>query len=296
MLRGALHCHTTRSDGEKTPAELLHSYANYGYDFVAITDHNRYNFRNDAPETGLLVIPGVEVDGHIAGNLPVHVLHTVALGRAYEKGVTYEQDDTLPRIEVKDQYAFIPFVEELQKRRNLTMYCHPQWSSTPAREFENIPGNFALEIWNTGCALENDMDTNAAYWDELLAQGKRIFGVAVDDCHTAAHDNGGWVVARAEKNLDAVLDALQAGAFYSSCGPMIEDFYVDRGHVHVTCSPCESICFVYDRTPSFQAKGAGIREAGARLPGGIGYVRAVCKDRDGKRAWTNPIFLRDCVE
>ena len=51
MLKGGLHCHTTRSDGQNEPGELLRDYANKGYDFVAITDHRKYSFENFAPET-----------------------------------------------------------------------------------------------------------------------------------------------------------------------------------------------------------------------------------------------------
>lgn len=291
LLRGALHCHTTRSDGCKTPAETLKFYAGLGYDFAAITDHDCYNFRNDAPQTGMLVLPGVEIEGKLQGDLPYHVFHVLGIGRGYEKGVTYEQDQHITPGKVADQHAFIPYVRDLQGHGNLTVYCHPQWSATPAREFEAIPGNFAMEIWNTSCYVENDMDTNACYWDELLAQGKRIFGVATDDAHVDAHYNLGWVMVRARKEPGAVLDALRAGAFYSSCGPEIYDFYVDEGRAYICCSPCGSICFVYDRTPSYQAVGDGLREAGDRLPPGITYVRGVCKDSRERRAWTNPIFL-----
>ena len=291
LLRGALHCHTTRSDGRKTPAEMLKAYAGHGYDFAAITDHSCYNFRNDAPETGMLVLPGVEIEGQVLDHLPYHVFHVVGIGPAYAKGITYEQDEHIALVKVTDQYAFIPHVKDLHAHGNLTIYCHPEWSATPAREFEDIPGNFAMEIWNTSCAVDNDMDTNACYWDELLAQGKRIFGVATDDCHIDAHYNRGWVMVRARKELGAVLDALQAGAFYSSCGPEIMDFYVEEGCVHIRCSPCSSVCFVYDRTPSYQAVGDGLQGASDQLPPGIAYVRGVCKDSQGRRAWTNPIFL-----
>ena len=87
LLRGALHCHTTRSDGRREPAELLRSFAAKGYDFVALTDHDRYNYTNYAPETGLLVIPGMETEGNVRkaeGDRRVHTFHHVALGRAYE--------------------------------------------------------------------------------------------------------------------------------------------------------------------------------------------------------------------
>ncbi len=65
-LKGALHCHTTRSDGKGTPEEVLKKHAEHGYDFVALTDHRYYNFANygDAP---LTIIPGMEMDGNLPG-------------------------------------------------------------------------------------------------------------------------------------------------------------------------------------------------------------------------------------
>ena len=51
LLKGGLHCHTTRSDGRGTPEEVIRLHAEHGYDFLAITDHRKYNYRNFAPET-----------------------------------------------------------------------------------------------------------------------------------------------------------------------------------------------------------------------------------------------------
>ena len=39
MLKGALHCHTTRSDGRATPAEAMAAYKNAGSDFCVMSDH-----------------------------------------------------------------------------------------------------------------------------------------------------------------------------------------------------------------------------------------------------------------
>ena len=65
MLKGGLHCHTTRSDGRGTPEEVERLHARHGYDFLALTDHNFYNYADYAPETGLLIIPGMEIDAEI---------------------------------------------------------------------------------------------------------------------------------------------------------------------------------------------------------------------------------------
>ena len=85
------------------------------------------------------------------------------------------------------------------------------------------------------------MDTDAAYWDEILGQGKVIYGVATDDGHDMIHHCKGWVMVRAENNINAILNALGQGAFYSSCGPMIYDFYVEDGKAIVECSPAAKV-------------------------------------------------------
>ena len=61
MLKGALHCHTTRSDGQGTPEEVIAMHADHGYDFMALTDHRVYNRMNfgDRPMT---ILPAMEMD------------------------------------------------------------------------------------------------------------------------------------------------------------------------------------------------------------------------------------------
>ena len=70
LLKGGLHCHTTRSDGRVTPEDVMKMHKENGYDFLAITDHRRYNMKNFAPELGLTIIPGMEVD-----NVGLHADH-----------------------------------------------------------------------------------------------------------------------------------------------------------------------------------------------------------------------------
>jgi alpha-mannosidase len=54
MLKGGLHCHTTRSDGKLSPEDTMKLHKENGYDFLAITDHRVYNFKNFAPELDLV--------------------------------------------------------------------------------------------------------------------------------------------------------------------------------------------------------------------------------------------------
>jgi histidinol phosphatase-like PHP family hydrolase len=38
--KGCLHGHTTRSDGKRTPEQIIDWYRRHGYHFLALTDHS----------------------------------------------------------------------------------------------------------------------------------------------------------------------------------------------------------------------------------------------------------------
>ncbi len=296
MLKGNLHCHTTRSDGRIEPAEVIRLYAEKGYDFLAITDHRKYNLENFAPETGMVIIPGMEFDNTLPAEYGFKCFHTVCIGPSGEDGNGYSQDEKLPGGTAKDQLEYQKYLDDIHAKKNLTVYCHPEWSGTGARDFEKQKGNFAMEIWNSGSVEWHDIDKDAMYWDELLGQGIRIYGVANDDMHSHPQMGCGWIMVRADKNINSIFHALEAGAFYSSCGPEIYNFYVDGNVAYVDCSPVKKIRLHSDMHPTKLVKddSGNLTHAEFALdvwPGLYDYVRATVIDADGKYAWTNPIFL-----
>lgn len=295
MLKGALHCHTTRSDGDGEPAEVIRLHKENDYDFIALTDHRIYNYKNFAEDVQITIIPGMEFDNTFVRENGFRTWHQVYIGPDDETN-GYSQDEELSRGEAKNQEEFQKYLDEAHEKNNLTIYCHPQWSSTPTRYFDKLEGNFAFEIWNSGCAIEDDMDTdNGAYWDELLGMGKKLFAVATDDGHAMYQHCKGWVMVNAENNVKAILEALKNGAFYSSCGPQIKDFYVDDdGVAHIEASECEKIIFQCDKHPSkkFTAKGKPLVKAELNLKDDYDYIRVTVEDKNGNKAWTNPIFLK----
>ncbi len=293
MLKGGLHCHTTRSDGQGDPAEVIRLHHKNGYDFLALTDHRYYNYTNFAPEIPMTIIPGMEYDNTFEYGYGFRCFHTVCIGPAKDDGNGYDQDQRFDSGKAKNQEEYQPYLDEIHKNGNLTIYCHPEWSSTPARYFEKLEGNFAMEIWNSGCAIEDDMDTDAAYWDELLGQGKCIYGVATDDGHAMSHHCNGWVCVNADNDIRSILTALENGAFYSSCGPEIYDFYInDEGKAVVECSAACKVRFHSDMHPTRIVRSAeGTLTHAEHGTNGYKYIRAVVIDKDGKHAWTNPIFL-----
>lgn len=85
-LRGDLHLHSCRSDGHEAPAVVAANYRGFGYDFAAITDHERYYpslearaalgiGKDDKSEiTDMLVATGEEIQ------LPLSGVHYINFG------------------------------------------------------------------------------------------------------------------------------------------------------------------------------------------------------------------------
>ncbi len=96
-LRGDLHIHTTCSDGRQTPEVVCANYRSHGYDFFAITDHNRYypsvqaiEFYKNIP-TEFVIVPGEEV--HIAQvNWVTPSAHIVNFGGLYSINALVKDD------------------------------------------------------------------------------------------------------------------------------------------------------------------------------------------------------------
>lgn len=296
MLKGNLHCHTTRSDGAGKPDAVIRQFAAANFDFLALTDHRFYNYENYAPETDVLIIPGMEMDANLPGP-GVHCVHVVSVGPEKENG--FAQNQRFESLKISTAGEAQPMIDQMHQANNLPIFCHPQWSGTGVQEIEELKDFSLMEIWNSGCSMENDMDTNAACWDELLCHGRKIYGVATDDGHSVQQHGLGYVRVRAEKNVASILEALKNGAFYASCGPEIYDFFVEDGVATVVCSPVETINFRHFRVPYATVRGHGhaITSAQAQVWGrkqvweGTGYIRAEVTDAMGRKAWTNPIFL-----
>jgi len=294
MLKGALHCHTTRSDGKGDPADVMRLHKENGYDFIAITDHRFYNFRSFAPETGLTVIPGMEMDCGLPGP-GIHCFHEVCIGPEKDKGNGYEQDQRFESARATCEEEFQPVLDEIHANGNLTIYCHPQWSNTPAHEFDGLRGNIAMEVWNSGCVIEDDIDyDNGFIWDELLQNGVKMWAVATDDGHAMNQHCKGWVMVNAKNDVGSILQALRDGAFYASTGPEIYDFRIENGKAVVECSEAEHITFYFGKRPGGMTRaeeGGSVTRAERAIAPGMPYVRASVVDKRGRRAWTNPIFM-----
>jgi hypothetical protein len=104
---------------------------------------------------------------------------------------------------------------------------------------------------------------------------------------------GGWVMVKAESNEPELLvQALKAGHYYSTQGPVIQDIRIEGDEVVVDCSPAFGVYLLGKGSRSDQSEQRGQTTArlnAARMGKG-GFMRVVVVDEQGRSAWSNPLW------
>ena len=284
-FRGSVHVHSTVSDGELTPDQVVAWYRDRGYHFVALTDHRVWS-AGRAGGDGMLVLSGIELDGVDLQSGPYHI---VGLG-------LNGPPDWSPDGQVPLQAS----VDALRAAGGRVILAHPYWIGQLSKDLLEVEQCIAIEVYNGGCEVDDAKGYSTVHWDDLLAAGRPLWGVAVDDAHwrDGSKDAGlGWIwVKAAALTAEAILSALEEGLFYASSGPQILDLEYDAaaGRVWVQTSPVAWIDFVGDRwfgRRVMAPAGGTLSEAEYRVRPGQRYVRVACQDLGGRWAWSNPIFL-----
>ncbi len=290
FYKGNLHTHTDISDGKRPVAEVVDIYKNLSYDFLAITDHNRV-FKSDEYNESLYIIPGLEIHSSEPDSNRTH--HMVAL-TTYDNG-KISHGQVFDNVEWTDSVQALNGVCNMMVPEGFQMiYCHSLWSRTEPDEFRN-PKLMAMEVYNGVCDVMCDQGYQLTHWDNILRNGMKMWGIASDDCHGIDNHYGrGFVMVKSQNLTDhSILKALKDGAFYASQGPEIYDFYIEGENAVVKCSPAMKITFI-----TYEYRGRSFRyekpetEASITFTPGIDYIRAEITDENGKKAWTNPIFLK----
>jgi hypothetical protein len=229
-FKGNTHSHTTESDGDSSPEYVARWYKDHGYDFLVLSDHNALvdpHTLASLMDEGFLLVPGEEVTSSFEG-LPVHVN-----GLNLEEFVEPRREGTL----VGTIQANVNAVNEVSGVPHIN---HPNFGwAFGADELGEVGGYQLLEIFNGHPSVHNHGGGGYSgmeeVWDVLLTQGKRIFGIAVDDAHhfqgefsrERANPGRAWVVVKAsDLGPQALMEGLEKGRFYASTGVELEDVVV----------------------------------------------------------------------
>jgi len=285
-LKGNLHLHTTASDGAIEPQHAVSLYQGAGYDFLAITDHDAIVDPDDLDSMGMTLLPGVEY-GVPSAELG-QTIHTVAIGAR----------SCIPRPETDIPQLYItPIAESCE----FCFVAHPAWSSLTWCDIIGLEGIHGLEVYNTVCHHGIGRGTSEVQWDDLLARGERLFGLAVDDAHHRFEDRfyGRIMLKAQDRSPESIYAALRAGHFYATTGPTIESVEFEDDVIRVVSSPCAQFFAVCPTAGRGQTNwregvfGETMTSCELHLAPEARPVRIVVIDEHGNRAWTNPYYAAD---
>ena len=291
FFRGNLHGHSTHSDGEFDPVEVVGIYRSRGYDFTCLSDHLWKDERFCAQSVldsgtlaldgdGFITIPSAEI--HCFGKRYTRdgLWHILANGLPADFAMAGE-DETAPEL-----------VDRALEAGAFVSIPHPEWYALSDAETMSVAKAHAVEVYNHAAVLESGRGMGLAAADHLLNEGRRVSLVATDDSHGRIDDaGGGWVMVAADRlDADSIIEALKAGRHYSSTGPELRSLEWDNGSLTVESSPAAQINVAGSGAFSQGRFGDGITRAVFEL-GEVesGFFRVTVTDSAGLRAWSNPI-------
>ena len=297
--RGNLHTHSTLSDGALQPEQVVEAYKGAGYDFIQLSEHFMERFGWPIADTrrwrsnNFTTLIGAEL--HAPATKVGELWHILAAGLPLDFAAPAPAE-TGPELaaRARAQGAFVAI-------------AHPAWSQLTIEDGRALASAHAVEIYNHGCAVENDRGDGFYLMEQLLNEGHRLTAIATDDAHFRHGEYdafGGFVAVKAESlEPDALLEALKSGNFYSSQGPRLYDVSFSATEASVDCSPAQAITLVTGTSRALAKVGRQITQAtfdltkvgqNNRAKGAPAtWVRVTIIDAAGRRAWTNPIWVDD---
>lgn len=315
-LKGQLHAHSSNSGDAKTPPfDVLRWYAERGYDFVVFTDHN--HLTAPASHDQVLAIPGVELTQNLETCTPPPepgqqcLLHVNALF----VDPTRKLPPWPPEGDDSRKARFGAALKATEQLGGLAQLNHPNfhYALTPELIAElSREGARFLEVANEAVDSNNAGDkkhpSTERLWDLALSKGARIWGTATDDAHhfydadearaagELAHvGDRGFVMVRANKDVASIRNALERGDFYASSGVLLDRIALENGKIVIEAPPGEEpLHFAFwGQGGDFLGETRG-RTARLDLSNvSSSYVRATVTDSKGRKAWTQPFFLRE---
>lgn len=276
-LRGNMHAHTTCSDGARSPSELVSVYAEMGYDWLCISDHDLVTpAPPDAPEA-LILLSGNE----ITANGP-HILHV---------GAEVAVEPSPDRAKV---------IEEVAKAGGICVLNHPNWekhfSHWPQDKLEAMPRKYdGIEIFN-GIVIRHEGSPLATdRWDRLLSKGVRAWGYANDDTHNDFDLGNGWNrVCCRSRTVEDILVGLKQGRCYASTGVELSSLETVGTRIRIIarngslCIPVVDWGVEIGRFPGRAWEFEIEKLIGDRRPS---YIRFEIHGDGVASAWTQPIYL-----
>ena len=296
FYRGDCHSHTQHSDGIGTVAETAMMSQAAGLDFQFVTDH-----------WGVTQAPECRAHGLWVGQEPVtqyHHMGVLGLDHAFTPRMEFPAD--LIEAEKLGATVFVPHPTGWWPT---TVYSEEQ-----KRALEEMPSPFLMEICNGAnnivSAFDYTDDSALEIWDHLLMMGRVVHALGNTDAHAPHAIGMVWNAVFAPRcDQPTILRALRGGRSFVSDGPLVhialgrarmgtrakatdraDELKVTavdtRGLASVrVVADGEEIAFWPVSQTTKLEKSIVVSAAAAK------YVRVEVRALDGRRAFSNPIYL-----
>ncbi|MBF0227468.1 MAG: PHP domain-containing protein [Desulfobacterales bacterium] len=179
-LKGALHVHTTCSDGELKIEEVVQIYSSLGFDFIALTDHdyllnskkNCYDSINKI-QSDLIIFKGIELTVYERGYVHVNKIYG---------------DKEILHIFNHPSELYLPIEKVIDRIKSISL---------------QYPID-AVEITTRGYP-QREYDIPEISYPK----------VATDDSHTKHGCGVAWIEMDCHRNKDAIIKAIKNGNFWN---------------------------------------------------------------------------------
>ena len=322
FYKANLHCHTTISDGKKTPEEVKEMYKNAGYSVVAYTDHDVLVPHDELCDDSFIALNGLEVavkpilvsptpisskTCHMCmialkqdnKTQPLFNEKYVHIGNSRNYIPLVKHSDTEPPYEYK--YTGEGISEIMQGYRDagfFVTYNHPTWSQESYPEYINYFGMHAMEMFNGSCLMLGYDEYNHRVYDDMIKSGKHIFCIGADDNHnkpTLPDSVRAFTMINAKAlTYDEITAALLRGDFYATEAPEIHELYYEDGKIHLECTPAREItvnCLTRRCRHIWSENGEPITSVDIDIPDDAISFRVTVTDSAGYHATTSAYFI-----
>lgn len=296
LYKANLHCHTTVSDGEFSPAQIKAFYKSRGYHAVAFTDHQICMPHMELNDEAFVALTGIEIACGIRKSSSIHVC-----------GIARNPKTKLkhPNNPMNDIAKMNAGIAKLNKKGFITTLNHPRWSGISAADIAAIQGFTNMEVVNGYEWMLDGYGDSSACYEEALRAGRKIRPLATDDSHhkQAPGEPGyeyfqGFTVLKAPAlTYGALIDALEQGSFFASTGPMFQNLWLEDNILHLECSPVRGV-YVHGTLYSHRASKVVSADTITHLDLDVsklsdsGYLFVKIVDTRGRQAWACPLWLK----
>ncbi len=239
-LKGDLHIHTPRSDSDDYSGEIVSNFRHEGFEFLFITDHNRYFPSEEVQDE----FKGVKIDLNIMNGEEVHTpgsnVHIVHLCKgkgideyychnteAYEKEVDELEKEFVDAGADSRRLAMAKWATtKIHEDGGIAILPHPFWIQALENNTYNITLPLLEKFFNSGWfdayeinggMTDNGNDLSISYFNQLRANGFKMPIVSSSDAHKTFNDpkirfgNIYTIVFAKDNTKESIFEAIKAG-------------------------------------------------------------------------------------